>query len=59
MASKNNKNNSDKNSKIKQNKPHESTYCEENCKDVGKCEKYRKYVERMVGKACYGIYCSK
>ena len=61
MASKNNQNNPDKNSKIKQNKLRESAYCEIECNDVGECEKYRKYVERMVvlHKIGHGIMCGK
>ena len=69
MASpKKNKNNPDnKNNGIngngsnnnKQNKLISSEYCEKNCKDVGVCEKYKDYLVRMVGRACYGIRCDK
>jgi len=66
MASKKNKNNPDNksngiNSKdnIKQNKLISSEYCEKNCKNVGECQKYKDYMDRMVGRACYGIRCDK
>jgi len=73
MASKKNKNNPDNksngingnvngiNSKqnIKQNKLISSEYCEKNCLNVGECKKYKDYLTRMVGRACYGIRCSK
>jgi len=70
MASKKNKNNPDNksngingngkgNSKqnTKQNKLISSEYCEKNCLNVGDCHKYKNYVSRMVGRACYGIRC--
>jgi len=70
MASKKNKNNPDNksngingngNSKnnIKQNKVISSEYCENNCKNVNECQKYKNYIARMVGRACYGIRCDK
>jgi len=65
IAIKKNKNNPDNkanenSNNIKQNKLISSEHCEKNCKDVGICEKYKKYVERMKnGKKGYGISCSK
>ena len=68
MASKKNKNNPDNksngingNSKdnIKQNKLISSEYCENNCEDIGECQKYKDYINRMVGRVCYGIRCNK
>jgi len=57
---KGNKNNPDnKGGNVKQNKLRDSAYCENNCKDVLSCEKYKNYVLRMIGRACYGISCSK
>ena len=43
----------------KQTRPKESSYCENNCKDVGVCEKYRNYMERMKKRAGHGIVCNK
>ena len=61
MASKKNKNNPDNkaNGNVKQNKLISSEYCEKNCLNVGECQKYKDYMTRMVGRACYGIRCSK
>ena len=58
---KGNKNNPDNksNGNIKQNKLISSEYCEKNCKNVNECQKYKDYLVRMVGRACYGIRCSK
>lgn len=53
--SKNNPNNR----QVKQTKPRESSWCEENCKDVGTCEKYKFYIERMKKRAGHGIVCDK
>jgi len=62
MASvKKNKNNPDNkgNGNVKLNKLRSSEYCEKNCLDVGVCEKYKVYVERMKRRAGYGLVCSK
>jgi len=70
IASKKNKNNLDNKSSginsnninkdnIKQNKLISSEHCEKNCLNVGVCEKYKDYLVRMVGRACYGIRCDK
>jgi len=70
IASKKNKNNPNNKSNgvngsnngsgnIKQNKLISSEYCEKNCKNVNECQKYKDYMDRMVGRACYGIRCSK
>ena len=45
---------------IKQNKLRNSEYCEKNCKNVGECEKYKRYIERLlIGKRGYGLLCDK
>jgi len=45
---------------VKQIKPRESSHCEENCKEVGICEKYKDYMEKLRnGKIGHGIYCDK
>ena len=63
MASvKKNKNNPENksNGKVNQNKLRSSEYCEKNCKDVGVCEKYKRYIERLlIGKRGYGLLCDK
>ena len=70
IASKKNKNNLDNKSSginsnninkdnIKQNKLISSEYCEKTCLNVSECQKYKDYLTRMVGRACYGIRCSK
>ena len=64
---KKNKNNPDNKSNVinssnnndKQNKLRSSEYCEKNCLNVSVCQKYKDYLTRMVGRACYGIRCSK
>ena len=60
MASKKNKNNPDNKSTKPKTKLYESSHCESNCKDVGTCEKYKGYMERLKsGKVGRGIPCSK
>ena len=54
-----NKNDPNQKNQVKQNKLYSSEHCEKNCKDVGNCEKYKSYVERMKKRAGYGISCSK
>ena len=58
-ASGNNSNNSNNN--VKKNKLYSSEHCEKNCKDVGICEKYKSYIEKMVilHKVGKGILCGK
>jgi len=54
--SKNNPNNR----QVKQTKSRESSWCETNCKDVGTCEKYKKYMERLaISHKGKGILCDK
>ena len=54
-----NKNDPNQKSQVKQNKLISSEHCEKNCLNVGECQKYKDYLTRMVGRACYGIRCSK
>ena len=60
-SSGNNSSNNVKNNNTKKNKLISSEYCEKNCKDVGICEKYRNYIERMtvLHKVGKGIMCGK
>jgi hypothetical protein len=60
MANIKNKNDSNNKSQVKQIRPRESSFCEKYCKDVGECEKYKNYIERLKsGKRGYGIKCNK
>ena len=55
-----NKNDPNQKNNVKQVKPRESGYCETKCSEVGSCEKYREYIEKMInGKRGYGLNCSK
>jgi len=58
-----NKNKNDPNQKnqVKQNKLISSEYCEKNCLNVGECQKYKDYIERMVvlHKVGKGLLCDK
>ena len=54
-----NKNNPNQKYQVKQNKLISSEHCEKNCKDVGICEKYKSYVERMKKRAGYGLKWDK
>ena len=56
---KNDPNNKGNSKDTKQNKLISSEHCEKNCLNVGECQKYKDYLTRMVGRACYGIRCSK
>lgn len=60
MAEKKSKNNPNVR-QVKQIRPRESSYCEENCKDVENCEKYKNYIYKItvLHKKGYGIVCSK
>jgi len=54
-----NKNDPNQKNQVKQNKLISSEHCEKNCKNVSECQKYKDYLVRMVGRACYGIRCDK
>lgn len=61
LAVKKNKNNPDNKAKaVKQNKIHDSFYCENTCKETESCQKYKKYMASMIaGKVGLGLVCNK